>query len=81
MTKLPEMSWQFYKKASAGRSFTPSPQPLLKDAKMEMLLLMINKAGVSPFCPPIIEEEEPFVPSKGWAENLGESGSKHTILG
>ena len=30
----------------------------------------INKAGVSPSHPPIIEEEERFVPSKGWAEMI-----------
>ncbi len=30
----------------------------------------INKAGVSPSYPPIIEEEERFVPSKGWAEMI-----------
>ncbi len=28
----------------------------------------INKAGVSRSHPPIIEEEERFVPSKGWVE-------------
>ncbi|MGB6866875.1 MAG: transposase [Candidatus Aminicenantaceae bacterium] len=30
----------------------------------------INKAGVSRSHPPIIEEEERFVPSKGWAEMI-----------
>jgi len=30
----------------------------------------INKAGVSPSYLPIIEEEERFVPSKGWAEMI-----------
>jgi len=30
----------------------------------------INKAGVSPSYPPIIEEEERFVPSRGWAEMI-----------
>ena len=30
----------------------------------------INKAGVSPPYPPIIEDETPFVPSRGWAEMI-----------
>ncbi len=30
----------------------------------------INKTGVSPSYPPIIEEEERLVPSKGWAEMI-----------
>jgi len=30
----------------------------------------IRKAGISPSNPPIIEEEERFMPSKGWAENF-----------
>jgi len=30
----------------------------------------MNNAGVSPSYPPIIEEEERFVPSKGWAEMI-----------
>ena len=30
----------------------------------------MSKVGVSPSHPPIIEEEEIFVPSKGWAEMI-----------
>jgi len=30
----------------------------------------MSKEGVSPSHPPIIEEEERFVPSKGWAEMI-----------
>jgi len=30
----------------------------------------MSKVGVSPSHPPIIEEEERFVPSKGWAEMI-----------
>jgi len=30
----------------------------------------MRKAGVALSCPPIIEEETPFVPSRGWAEMI-----------
>jgi len=30
----------------------------------------VRKAGADPFCPPIIEEEPLFVPTRGWAEMI-----------
>ncbi len=29
-----------------------------------------RKAGIDPSCPPIIEDETSFVPSRGWAEMI-----------
>jgi len=30
----------------------------------------MKKAGADPLCPLIIEDEDPFIPSKGWAEMI-----------
>ena len=69
-----------YFKAVAGRELTPGIIAVIQSFGSRINLHShlyanahrgkINKAGVLLSHPPIIEEEERFVPSKGWAEMI-----------